>query len=362
MQSRVGIIGTGWVAQDRHIPSFMADSRARVVAVADRNQARADAVARRFQIGAVHQDAQQLIDRDDIDVVVVCTPPMSHADIVSAALGRGKHVLVEKPLAVGFAPAQALVDQAAAAGVKASVSHNFLRSRSARAAFARLASGEAGEVLSVRGLQWSSEERRLPTWYPDLPGGLFYDEAPHLFYLVRAFAGELNVASARAWDIREGSPQPVGHLEAVFDGTQAPAHISMNFRSPVSEWLVIVTCSRRVLVIDLFRDIFLELGSDRHHGGLDVLRSSASLWLQQARQFVNSGSRFATGRLRYGHERLISEFLDSVQGDRAEPIALAEGATVVRLMDDTLAAAGVRSGRASHVVPTFTERTVSHAA
>ncbi|GAC1318054.1 MAG: hypothetical protein NVSMB2_12500 [Chloroflexota bacterium] len=355
MSARVGIIGTGWVAQDRHIPSFLADPRAAVVAVADRNVERATTVAGRFHIPAVYTEASQLLE-SKVDVVAICTPPQSHADIVEMALARGKHVLVEKPLAVGLAPAQRLLDTYATAGVKATVSHNFLFSRSARAAFERVSSGAAGEIVSVRGLQWSSEERRLPSWYPQLPGGLFYDEAPHLFYLVRAFAGELKLASARAWDIQRDRPQPVGHIEALFDGTRAPAHISMNFRSPVSEWVVVITGTRRVLVVDLFRDIFLELGNDHHHTGLDVLRSSGSLWAQQAIQFVRSGAQFASGRLRYGHERLISSFLDSVLEGTPEPISLADGARVVSLMDDVLKASGLaRQNLNSHIRDQFTQ-------
>lgn len=336
---RVGIIGTGWVAQDRHIPSVMADHRATVVGVADRNVDRAAQIARRFDIPHVANHPEALFDLG-LDAVIVCTPPDSHYGLVSEAMARGVHVLVEKPLTVGHPAAERLLAQYATAGVKAGVSHNFLGSRSARQALERIRSGAAGKVLSVRGMQLSSEGRRLPKWYPGLPGGLFYDEAPHLFYLVRAFAGELSVASARVWDVDRNRPQPIGHLEALFDGRVAPAHITMNFRAPVSEWLVIVTCSERVLLIDLFRDNFLEMRSDGGHGGLDILRSSSSLWTQQVVQFAKSGALYASGRLRYGHERLVRAFVDSVVTDAPEPVSLSDGARVVGLMDQVLETAG----------------------
>ena len=76
-------------------------------------------------------DWRELVDRDDIDLIDICTPGDSHAEIAIAALAAGKHVLCEKPLANSVAEAVAMVEAAAAAahhhGVRAMCGYNYRR-------------------------------------------------------------------------------------------------------------------------------------------------------------------------------------------------------------------------------------------
>ncbi|MBO8162720.1 MAG: Gfo/Idh/MocA family oxidoreductase [Brevibacillus sp.] len=97
---RVGVIGCGKIAQVRHIPEYLACPDAEVIAVCDANPARAAAVASTFGIARAASDYQEIISAEDIDAVSVCTPNNLHAPLSLAALSAGKHVLVEKPMAL----------------------------------------------------------------------------------------------------------------------------------------------------------------------------------------------------------------------------------------------------------------------
>ena len=88
----VGIVGSGF-ARTTQIPGFQNCKGARVVAIASRRRERAEQVAQEFGIENVAADWQELVRRDDVDLVSVVTPPATHMEITLAALERGKAVL-----------------------------------------------------------------------------------------------------------------------------------------------------------------------------------------------------------------------------------------------------------------------------
>ena len=217
---RVGVIGTGWVATSRHIPALRADRRASLDAVLDPNQEKADATASRFGVSRSFHDLDLFL-AEPLDVVSICTPPTTHAELVRAALQAGKHVLVEKPMTMTSEEGRGLEALADESGLILCPTHNFLFSRSMARAKSILTSGKAGDVESAMGIQLSSWRRRLPTWFNGLPGGLFFDEAPHLLYLMRYALGDLSVESA--WLDSNDGPQPSERIEARLKGDRGSA-------------------------------------------------------------------------------------------------------------------------------------------
>ncbi len=97
---RVGIIGTGSIATEEHIPGWLAVSDAEIVAIADSNEL-AQTAAKKLLAGDVRavSDYRQLLDDPGIDILDVCAPSALHAEISIAAMNAGKHVLCEKPMA-----------------------------------------------------------------------------------------------------------------------------------------------------------------------------------------------------------------------------------------------------------------------
>lgn len=111
------------------------------------------ATAEQFGWAAVETDWKELINRDDVQIVDICTPGDSHAEIAIAALEAGKHVLCEKPLAntVGEAEAMAAAARAAAAkGVRSMVAFNYRRVPAVALARRLVADGKIGEIRHVR--------------------------------------------------------------------------------------------------------------------------------------------------------------------------------------------------------------------
>jgi predicted dehydrogenase len=121
--------------------------------VAGRDHGRAATAARQFGWSGSTGDWRDLLDRDDVDLIDVCTPGDSHAEIAIAALDAGKHVLCEKPLANTVDEAEAMVAAAARAadqGVRAMVGFNYRRVPAVAVARQLVAEGRLGEIRHVR--------------------------------------------------------------------------------------------------------------------------------------------------------------------------------------------------------------------
>ena len=109
---RWGILGPGWIAH-RFVETLQARTDQRVVAVGSRGKERAEGFATRWSVPVAHGSYEELFDDPDVDIVYIATTHPSHRDNAVAALDAGKHVLVEKPLAVDAAGARDIAAAAA---------------------------------------------------------------------------------------------------------------------------------------------------------------------------------------------------------------------------------------------------------
>ncbi|MDP7525228.1 MAG: Gfo/Idh/MocA family oxidoreductase [Dehalococcoidales bacterium] len=337
-QIRVGVVGTGWVSTARHIPAFKRDRRATIAAVLDRNQSKAESIARQFRIPRSFQHLDEFL-QEPLDVVSVCTPPWVHASVAEKALQSGKHVLVEKPMTLTSEEGRHIEAVASELGVLLCPAHNFLFSRSMQQAETLIRKGETGEIQWAMGVQLSSWRRRLPTWLDELPGGLFFDEAPHLLYLMQHFLGDLEIE--QAW--RTNSPsdlQPkMERVEARLQGAQGAGYLTMWTGAPVSEWLFVLYCSHAVLVLDLFRDILIHLPPEKAHNASDVLKLTARGTRQLWAGVGAMGIRHMRKQLFFGHDLLVKSFLDAVIDRKASPVSAQMGWKTIALIEKVLQSA-----------------------
>lgn len=142
----VGIIGAGF-ARTTQLPAFHACEGARVVAIASGHRENAESAAREFDIPFVASDWREVVERADVDLVSIVTPPSTHAEMTLAALAAGKAVLCEKPMAMNSEETGRMRAAALASGTLALVDHE-LRFLPARQRMREIISG--GEIGRVR--------------------------------------------------------------------------------------------------------------------------------------------------------------------------------------------------------------------
>jgi predicted dehydrogenase len=206
----VGLVGAGrfgrFVAE-----ALAADPAIRVRAIADLEPAAARLLATRVRADIADSWAA-LGRRDDVDLVVVATPPDTHAEIAGAMLAAGRHVLCEKPLATTAADAAAVV-RAAAAGPGVLAVDHVLRHNPLVDAVVSLQGGLLGQVRRFAVENDATDEPLSAGhwfWDEQVSGGIFVEHGVHFFDLGGFLVGQ----PARAVQAM-AVPRPDGHTDLV---------------------------------------------------------------------------------------------------------------------------------------------------
>jgi predicted dehydrogenase len=169
---RVGIVGMGFGA-DVHLPAFRAVPGVDIVALCDSGSGRAQQVAHEAGIPAFFHDWRPLLAAG-VDIVSVATPPAFQREVVTAALGAGKHVLCEKPLGRSLAAALSMESVAAQSGLTHAVCFQF-RFEPGLQEIARIVAGGALGALRRIQASWLTAGRADPkrpwSWQNDLESG-----------------------------------------------------------------------------------------------------------------------------------------------------------------------------------------------
>jgi predicted dehydrogenase len=170
---RIGIVGAGF-ARTTQIPGFQNCDGARVVAIASAHREHAAEVAGEFEIENVENDWRALIARDDLDLISIVTPVVTHCEMTLAALERGQAVLCEKPMAMNADEARRMTERAQEAKVLALIDHElrFLPGRLKLRELLRR--GDIGKVRHAK-LTFRSDSRADPNrswnWWSDKKQG-----------------------------------------------------------------------------------------------------------------------------------------------------------------------------------------------
>ncbi|MGJ0388921.1 Gfo/Idh/MocA family protein [Microbacterium sp. CGR1] len=228
---RVGILGGGFMARVHRTAARDAGGELR--AVATRSASGSRQAADELGAGRAEIDVATLLDAEDIDVVHICTPNATHADLALRALEAGKHVICEKPLATNADDAKRLVDLAAERGRVAAVPFVYRYHPMVREARARVAQGDVGELLTLD-CSYLQDWMLLPTdddWrVRSATGGAsraFADIGSHLCDLIEFVIGErirsLSARTRRVFDERAGQTVDTEDIVAILVETESGA-------------------------------------------------------------------------------------------------------------------------------------------
>ncbi|SDE56149.1 Predicted dehydrogenase [Paenibacillus sp. UNCCL117] len=167
---RIGIIGLGGIGTSKHLPSLAKLPQVEVAAFCDLVEEKAAKAAKEYGTAdaKVYTDYRRLLEDSSLDVVHVCTPNSSHAEITVAALEAGKHVMCEKPMAISSADAERMLDASRRTGKKLTIGYQN-RFRPDSLYLKQLCEiGELGDIYFGRAL--ALRRRAVPTW------GVFLDK------------------------------------------------------------------------------------------------------------------------------------------------------------------------------------------
>jgi myo-inositol 2-dehydrogenase/D-chiro-inositol 1-dehydrogenase len=197
-KTRIGLIGAGFIAAT-HAESIQLVPDAEVVAVASRSRQSAAGFAQKWGIPHAYADYRELLERKDIDGVVVAVPNYLHAPVVQAAADSGKHILCEKPLCLTLEEAQQMIDSCRANQVKLVYGEPLCYLPKYVRAKQLADEGALGDVFLVKHAEEQPGPHSPWFWDPDQSGGgVLLDMSCHSIEFARWILGRPQVKSVTA--------------------------------------------------------------------------------------------------------------------------------------------------------------------
>jgi predicted dehydrogenase len=254
-QVRLGFVGAGNYATAVLIPAF-AEAGAHLATIASSGGISGTHAARKFGIGSSTTDVGALVDSPEIDAVIIATRHDSHADLVRRALATGKHVFVEKPMALTAEELDAIAEARAAAveaGLAPVVTVGFNRRF---APHVRKMKELLGGAPGPKSMVMTANAGAIPAdhWVHDpvAGGGRVLGEACHYVDLLRFLAGA-PIESVRS-QFMDASTRDTATIELAFaDGSIGTVHYFANGNRRVPKERLEVYASGKVLQLDNFR-------------------------------------------------------------------------------------------------------------
>jgi predicted dehydrogenase len=207
---RWGILGCGDIAAQTFAPCLVASDQCELVAVARRSGDAARAFAARFEAPHWFTRDAELLERPDVDAVVIATPPHLHYAQTLAAAAHGKHVLVEKPMALHPSQCREMIEACRAANVRLAVAYRRRLFPQVVRAKQLIADGAIGRVTLVRGHYSGRMDLDADAWRLDpkaTDGGALMDMACHRLEVMLNLGGAVTEVAAMVDTVAQ--PWPV---------------------------------------------------------------------------------------------------------------------------------------------------------
>ena len=304
---RIGLLGLGAIAQVVHLPILHSLPNVKLAGVCDVDQSKATAIASRFGVERVYRTDDEVFADPDLDGIIICTPSYLHHTQATAALEAGKHVLIEKPLAITSADAQKVVAAAERTGKTLMVAMNNRYRPDIQALRPFATNGELGNVFLVRGA-WLNKKMRWvrPTWRhrkATAGGGAMMDLGVQTLDLAMWYLNFPKATSLMAW-MHPGEGMEVEDTAGIIVRLEDGAAVSLSL-----SWSLVAP-------------------RDRHYMRLLGTRGSGSIQPLQVHKEIDQGILDVTPQVEASRENMytasyrdeLEDFVETARGNRPSTI------------------------------------------
>lgn len=333
---RVGIVGCGAVAQEWHIPALRKSQHTEIVALCDINEDLARSVAKKLNINQYYRDFAEMVKREELNLVHICTPPRSHAALSISAMEAGCHVLVEKPMAISYREADEMLVASKRNRVKLCVAHNKLFQLMMMKAKSLVDECFIGDLTGLDYRDgWPRDNDTLVnrySWHHELPGGVFCEILPHPIYLATAFLGTLEPAIVYTKKLGSYDWMVADEVRIILEGENGMATITASCNWPKGAATLDIFGTKRNLQVDIHSGVLTSYGA----GGESRLWRALDNLSQGYQRFACTASAVfntALGKHHSGHDILIWRFVEAIREDMQPPVTGEEGREVVRVLE-----------------------------
>ena len=335
---KFGLIGCGSLGGSVHLPNLRRLPGLEVTAVADPDAALRDRALRTARQARVYPSGKALLEQEDLDAVVIASPPSTHAILAAKAQEQGVSVYLEKPLALDEAEGQQLTEAAQAGGARVMMGFNFRFSTVFEELREKLKQREAGEVLLVRSIFTIGPRGRGATnWRFKWEGDVLWELGSHHFDLISYLFNSPIVEFTST-----GGTRPVSRARESEPGALNEAILNLRLESGVIvqsflaydaglENRVEVFGSRGCLLADRFRSLHVGMISPRRRiwDFLDSIPAAAGALLQLPGFIQRLRSPWGDP----SYSRALEHFIDSLRSGRRPRPDAEDGLRCLRMVE-----------------------------
>lgn len=354
-ETRIGLVGAGFIAAT-HVDAIGSLKGLKVTAVIDPNLRAAERLAAQAQGARAFASLAEAVAAQAVDRVHVMVPPHLHAAVGGEALNAGLPTLLEKPLGVTLAEANALVALAAGKGVALGVNQNFAL-HPALARFARdLKAGLYGRLRHVS-LVCAVPLRQLTArqfghWMFASPRNILLEQMVHPLSQIAHLLEGVAVTAAVARSAEELAPGVSFHraFDVSLRAGPATAQLHMAFGENFPLWHLTAVCDDGAVIVDCFRNTVARVGRTRLLEAADTAVSEVGVGLGLIGQSLGGFAGYLGAQLKLvgrqdaffqSMRASIESFHTAVSARQVPPLSGAFGASVVGLAEEVAIKAGV---------------------
>lgn len=308
---RFGVIGAGGIADRRTIPGMMLSDKAELVAVMSPNPDNAEAIRKKYNAGYAYSDVEELLRNDEIDAVYIASPVVRHAEQARLAAEYGKHILLEKPIAMDCAEAEQVLEYCESRNVLVAAGLMMRFGTQVNNMKTAIAEGKIGQVVSgfSQFTLWLPPEAGNWRLQKKLSGGgCMMDMAVHTIDLVEYITG-MRITRVAAmhetitfdYDVEDTSTV----LLRLENGAQVTVRTNFNIPDQAAKWSLDFYGTRGRLLGDTI------IGQD-DGGSCNALFLEGNTDYDPAQKHNDDDGVFLTGDFGNLYTREIDSFCDSI--------------------------------------------------
>ncbi len=330
MVVNVGVVGCGRIATLVHLPCLQKTKGFEIVALADIHHSNLREVAERFHVDETYPGHMAMLERADLEAVVISTPPEHHFQIALDSIQHEKHVLCEKPMTTSTEEALAIrkainkKQKKAEQNLVFMPAHNFIFTPCFTEAQKLIYNGEIGAIHKIEGRAFSNLRFYNPKtdFRVQAKGGAIEDQLPHLLYLYNQLGGSLEKVSSVESHSKGGVINNV-HIEGRF-ARGFEANMSAGWAGLLPTLKLNVIGETGKMTMDLLRAPYKFTAT--RNGETQTLSMGRNI-----RQYLDV--------LRFRHPSYELEhrhFLDCIQKGKTPQVSIDDGIALVRAMSEVM--------------------------
>ena len=321
----VAIVGCGAIATERHIPCWLANKKAKIIAVCDVDESKAKFVAEKLHVPS-YTDYTKMLENESIDVVDIAVPIKLHGKLAIDAMQKGKNVIVEKPMAGNVEEAKEMINLARSEGVKLSVFHTMKAYPVIWKAKNLLEEGEIGRAFL---LHFLSPCGKLQPWVMQ-QGGKLWEAGIHKIYLTQYLFGEVKKVKVESY----GDEIPEENLTLTLFTEKGVSEIHLLDSESGSETITIHGEKGKILILGLAFNTLIKINKPQKSWSQGFSREIVSN-LKLSCAIFGRGMEYMVKRDKIlPHFIIIDNFIDSIQRQEKLLIPPEEGLEAIRVLEE----------------------------